>query len=172
MSSFTEQCPASAPFFGFIGSAAALVFASTPPTIEPLVLAFGLSALPFRTMLLHSRSYWEQSLPVSPGSGLTRRRGCILVSSFVGAAVHGMCGVSLVHNSSGVTDFGAAYGTAKSGVGIASMGVQKPDLVMKAIVPVVMAGVIGIYGLIIAVITTSKSKSPPFLPAIVPREHM
>ena len=50
MSSFTEQCPASAPFFGFIGSAAALVFASTPPTTEPLVLAFGLSALPFRTI--------------------------------------------------------------------------------------------------------------------------
>ena len=75
-----------------------------------------------------------------------------------------MRGVSLVHNSSGVTDFGAAYGTAKSGVGIASMGVQKPELVMKAIVPVVMAGVIGIYGLIIAVITTSKSKFPPFPP--------
>jgi ATP synthase proteolipid subunit len=61
----------------------------------------------------------------------------------------------------GVTDFGAAYGTAKSGVGIASMGVQKPELVMKAIVPVVMAGVIGIYGLIIAVITSSKSNARP-----------
>ena len=48
--------------------------------------------------------------------------------------------------------FGAAYGTAKSGVGIASMGVLRPELVMKSIVPVVMAGVLGIYGLIIAVI--------------------
>jgi hypothetical protein len=27
--------------------------------------------------------------------------------------------------------FGAAYGTAKSGVGIASMGVMRPELVMK-----------------------------------------
>ena len=50
---------------------------------------------------------------------------------------------------------GAAYGTAKSGVGVASMGVMKPDLVMKSIVPVVMAGVLGIYGLIIAVIIST-----------------
>eukprot|EP01088_Endostelium_zonatum_P019784 TRINITY_DN6_c0_g2_i1.p1 TRINITY_DN6_c0_g2~~TRINITY_DN6_c0_g2_i1.p1 ORF type:complete len:172 (-),score=34.45 TRINITY_DN6_c0_g2_i1:162-677(-) len=48
--------------------------------------------------------------------------------------------------------FGAAYGTAKSGVGIATMGIQRHDLVMRCIIPVVMAGVIGIYGLIIAVI--------------------
>jgi hypothetical protein len=34
------------------------------------------------------------------------------------------------------TGFGAAYGTAKSGVGIASMGVMRPELVMKSIVPV------------------------------------
>jgi len=35
-------------------------------------------------------------------------------------------------------DLGAAYGTAKSGVGIASMGVLKPDLIMKSIIPVVI----------------------------------
>jgi hypothetical protein len=40
---------------------------------------------------------------------------------------------------------GAAYGTAKSGVGVASMGVMWPVLVMKSIVPVIMAGVLGIY---------------------------
>ncbi|RWW43906.1 hypothetical protein BHE74_00050383, partial [Ensete ventricosum] len=55
---------------------------------------------------------------------------------------------------------GAAYGTAKSG---ASMGVMRPELVMKSIVPVVMAGVLGIYGLIIAVIISTginpKAKS-------------
>ncbi|KAK2077403.1 V-type proton ATPase 16 kDa proteolipid subunit [Prototheca wickerhamii] len=51
--------------------------------------------------------------------------------------------------------FGAAYGTAKSGVGIASMGVLRPDLVIKSIIPVVMAGVLGIYGLIIAVIIST-----------------
>ena len=33
-----------------------------------------------------------------------------------------------------MSDLGAAYGTAKSGVGISSMGVIKPDLIMKSIV--------------------------------------
>lgn len=56
---------------------------------------------------------------------------------------------------------GAAYGTAKSGVGIAAMGVLHPDLVMRSMIPVIMAGVVGIYGLIIAVIVGSSSKSLP-----------
>mmetsp|Transcript_7534 Transcript_7534/g.9584 ORF Transcript_7534/g.9584 Transcript_7534/m.9584 type:complete len:163 (-) Transcript_7534:1122-1610(-) len=47
---------------------------------------------------------------------------------------------------------GAAYGTAKCGVGIMSMGVLHPDMVIKNIMPVVMAGVLGIYGLVVAVI--------------------
>ena len=34
--------------------------------------------------------------------------------------------------------FGAAYGTAKSGVGIAAMGVMRPELIMKNVIPVVM----------------------------------
>eukprot|EP00300_Choanocystis_sp_HF-7_P023914 c25303_g1_i1.p1 GENE.c25303_g1_i1~~c25303_g1_i1.p1 ORF type:complete len:182 (+),score=34.98 c25303_g1_i1:1-546(+) len=51
---------------------------------------------------------------------------------------------------------GAAYGTAKAGVGVSAMGVQHPTLVMKNIIPVVMAGVLGIYGLIVAVIISSK----------------
>ncbi|KAE9263102.1 hypothetical protein PR003_g33279, partial [Phytophthora rubi] len=46
-------------------------------------------------------------------------------------------------------DLGAAYGTAKTGVGIASMGVMRPDLAMRNIIPVVMAGVLGIYALIV-----------------------
>ena len=54
-------------------------------------------------------------------------------------------------------DLGAAYGTAKSGVGIASMGVMRPELVMRNVVPVVMAGVLGIYGLIVGAILLSKS---------------
>ncbi len=64
--------------------------------------------------------------------------------------------------------FGAAYGTAKSGVGIASMGVMRPELVMKSIVPVVMAGVLGIYGLIIAVIISTGSEPPPPLRQCLP----
>ncbi|CAE8609495.1 unnamed protein product [Polarella glacialis] len=40
-------------------------------------------------------------------------------------------------------NMGAAYGTAKSGVGISSMGVMRPDMVMRSIIPVVMAGYFG-----------------------------
>merc|ERR1719258_568931 len=58
-------------------------------------------------------------------------------------------------------NLGAAYGTAKSGVGICSMGVLKPELVMRSIIPVVMAGVIGIYGVIVAVIVVSAIPAPP-----------
>merc|ERR1711959_279736 len=74
-----EMCPPSAPFFGFMGCAAALVFA------------------------------------------------CL----------------------------GAAYSTAKSGVGVANMGVMHSDMVMKSIIPIIMAGVLGIYGLIVAVLIGS-----------------
>ena len=55
-------------------------------------------------------------------------------------------------------DLGAAYGTAKSGVGICSMGVLKPDLIFKSIVPIIMAGILGIYGLIVAVILNGKGE--------------
>ena len=53
-------------------------------------------------------------------------------------------------------NLGAAYGTAKSGVGICSMGVLKPDLIIKSVIPVIMAGILGIYGLIVAVILNGK----------------
>lgn len=56
------------------------------------------------------------------------------------------------------SDLGAAYGSAKAGVGICSMGVLKPELIMKSVVPVVMAGILGIYGMIVAVIIVQKSK--------------
>jgi ATP synthase proteolipid subunit len=43
---------------------------------------------------------------------------------------------------------------------------MRPELVMKSIVPVVMAGVLGIYGLIIAVIISTNSEPP--LPCLTP----
>merc|ERR1712070_240653 len=52
--------------------------------------------------------------------------------------------------------FGAAYGTAKSGTGIAAMSVMRPDLIMKSVVPVVMAGIIAIYGVVIAVLISQN----------------
>jgi len=54
---------------------------------------------------------------------------------------------------------GAAYGTAKSGTGIAAMSVMRPQLIMKSIIPVVMAGIIAIYGLVVAVLITNGLKS-------------
>uniref|UniRef100_A0AC34F4J9 V-type proton ATPase proteolipid subunit n=1 Tax=Panagrolaimus sp. ES5 TaxID=591445 RepID=A0AC34F4J9_9BILA len=54
------------------------------------------------------------------------------------------------------TVFGAAYGTAKSAVGICSMGVMRPELIMKSVIPVIMAGIIGIYGLVVAMVLKGK----------------
>jgi len=59
--------------------------------------------------------------------------------------------------------FGAAYGTAKSGVGICSMGVLRPDLIIKNVVPVIMAGIIGIYGLVVAVLVSDGRTCPIIL---------
>ena len=53
-------------------------------------------------------------------------------------------------------NLGAAYGTAKSGVGICAMGVMKPQSIIKGVIPVIMAGILGIYGLIVAVILAQK----------------
>lgn len=38
------------------------------------------------------------------------------------------------------TVMGAAYGTAKAGVGICSIAVMRPELIFKSIVPIIMAG--------------------------------
>lgn len=54
------------------------------------------------------------------------------------------------------TALGAAYGTAKSGTGIAAMSVMRPELIMKSIIPVVMAGIIAIYGLVVAVLIANN----------------
>lgn len=52
---------------------------------------------------------------------------------------------------------GAAYGTAKAGTGISSIAIWRPAVVMKSLIPVVMAGILGIYGMIVAVIISQKS---------------
>ena len=55
-------------------------------------------------------------------------------------------------------NFGSAYGTARSGIGIGPMSVTRPNLVYKSLIPVVMAGILGIYGLIVSVILIGKVK--------------
>ena len=57
-------------------------------------------------------------------------------------------------------DIGGAYGTARAGQGIMAMGIRSPELLMKNIIPVVMAGVLGIYGMIVAVILNGKITPP------------
>ncbi|KAI9917959.1 hypothetical protein PsorP6_013008 [Peronosclerospora sorghi] len=52
------------------------------------------------------------------------------------------------------------WNSHKSGVGIASMGVMRPELAMRNIVPVFMAGVLGVYGLIVAVIIMGSIDPP------------
>ncbi|KAK4704070.1 V-type H+-transporting ATPase 16kDa proteolipid subunit, partial [Phenoliferia sp. Uapishka_3] len=47
---------------------------------------------------------------------------------------------------------GAAYGTSKAGIGISGMGTLRPDLIMKSLIPVVMAGIIAVYGLVVSVL--------------------
>ena len=39
------------------------------------------------------------------------------------------------------------------------MGVMKPELILKSTVPVIMAGILGVYGLIVGVILKAKGKS-------------
>ncbi|PVU94879.1 hypothetical protein BB559_002895 [Furculomyces boomerangus] len=54
------------------------------------------------------------------------------------------------------TAMGSAYGTAKSGIGITGAGTFKPHLIMKALIPVVMAGIIAVYGLVSAVLISGS----------------
>lgn len=58
---------------------------------------------------------------------------------------------------------GAAFGTAKSGIGIAGVGTFRPDLIMKSLIPVVMSGIIAVYSLVIAVLIASDIGPPPEL---------
>ena len=47
------------------------------------------------------------------------------------------------------------------------MGVFRPDAVMRNMLPVIMAGILGIYGLIASIIMVYSSTGPPFISSIV-----
>lgn len=59
-----------------------------------------------------------------------------------------------------LSSWGAAWGTWRAGMGVCHMGVDHPKGVIKNIVPIVMAGVLGIYGLIVSVIITQSISAP------------
>lgn len=44
---------------------------------------------------------------------------------------------------------GAAYGTAKSAMGIAVMGVMHPELIVRSLLPVIMSGILALYGVVV-----------------------
>ncbi|GIQ80498.1 V-ATPase proteolipid subunit C, eukaryotic [Kipferlia bialata] len=49
---------------------------------------------------------------------------------------------------------GSAYGTAKAGTGVVASGLVKPSGVVRNLLPVIMAGILGIYGLLTVVSLT------------------
>ncbi|KAG8184896.1 hypothetical protein JTE90_017751 [Oedothorax gibbosus] len=57
------------------------------------------------------------------------------------------------------TAYGAAYGTWKAGVSISTAGTIKPDIIIKSLLPVVMASIISIYGLVASVLIANAIKS-------------
>jgi V-type H+-transporting ATPase proteolipid subunit len=46
---------------------------------------------------------------------------------------------------------GAAYGTVKSGISISSISTSKPDSIIKSLLPVIMAGILSIYGMVVGI---------------------
>ena len=54
-------------------------------------------------------------------------------------------------------NLGASYGTAKAGVGIASLSVIDSSKILKALIPVIMAGILGIYGVIVSILLFNKA---------------
>lgn len=59
-----------------------------------------------------------------------------------------------------LANWGAAWGTWKSGLGLCKMGVNHPNGMIKNLVAIIMAGVLGIYGLIVAIIISGGVSAP------------
>ncbi|KEG13130.1 vacuolar type H+ ATPase subunit [Trypanosoma grayi] len=89
----------------------------------------------------------------------TKREACLMRMYPQSAGFFGALGatVALVF-----ANLGSAYGAAKAGVGVAHLGLSAPEKIMRGIVPVVMAGILGIYGLIVAVIINNNIKTEPY----------
>ncbi|VDO00096.1 unnamed protein product [Rodentolepis nana] len=51
---------------------------------------------------------------------------------------------------------GASFGTARASMGISCMALRRPELLMKSLVPVIMAGIVAVYGLVVSVLISSK----------------
>lgn len=69
---------------------------------------------------------------------------CPLYASFFGYAGAG--------SALFLSAFGASYGTAKAASGIIGGGMQKPNIIMKGLLPVIMAGMLTIYGFVVSLV--------------------
>ncbi|KAH8821655.1 vacuolar ATP synthase proteolipid subunit [Xylogone sp. PMI_703] len=73
---------------------------------------------------------------------------CPVYASFFGTMG---CSVSIV-----LCCMGAAYGTAKSSIGISAVSVLRPDMLIRNLMPVILCGVLGMFGLVISVLIASN----------------
>ena len=60
------------------------------------------------------------------------------------------------------TAIGSGYGTAKSAIGVFAVCALRPDFIYRGLMPIIMAGIVGIYGLVSAVIIA---------PGVVPKNY-
>ena len=81
--------------------------------------------------------------------------GLVLYVSFVPSAVMPVLSFALC-----LLGIGAGYGTAKAAIPIFQVGITRPDLTIRLLIPVLMAGVIGIFGLIVSLILSFGCKKP------------
>ncbi|XP_030377575.1 V-type proton ATPase 16 kDa proteolipid subunit-like [Scaptodrosophila lebanonensis] len=64
------------------------------------------------------------------------------------------------------TAMGASYGTAVAGSGIAATAVMRPELIMKSMIPVVMAGIVAIYGLVVSILIAGSLNTSETYPLV------
>lgn len=56
------------------------------------------------------------------------------------------------------SSLGASYAMYKAASAIMALGIVKPEMIIKSSIPIVMAQVLGIYGIIMAIIIGQNSK--------------
>ena len=56
------------------------------------------------------------------------------------------------------TAIGSGYGTAKSAIGVFAVCAMHPEFIYRGLMPIIMAGIVGIYGLVTAVIIAPSVK--------------
>jgi V-type H+-transporting ATPase proteolipid subunit len=59
------------------------------------------------------------------------------------------------------TAIGSGYGTAKSSIGVFAVCAMHPEFIYRGLMPIIMAGIVGIYGLVSAVIIVPSVSSTP-----------